>query len=507
MSAKKMSYGQAVSEAQKLDKKNIMRTIIFILVGIVLLAFIIMIAKSVIPKKQQTEPTLQTKPETPSLSSTSLSYWTPENEDTVKNVGADFIVINQNGQNLRIDKQGNVEYVDDDGYFIREAGDATTDATIATVLRMMETDPQVSSALFGLEQQTEETPKTDSDRLTAILAQLGIAEQDFLTNMERAGYSLDEVYSLIQMASDNPSGLIKSIYEQGIMKEDPIVDDKAIAIKVEQIGGNNPITDEPEPTSNYPSWLENSTSDMDSTMNALMTTLQAAVANPTSSTNWEQTNNQQAKSDWVENQQNVEITTGRINEYDLVAGTMIPITMVSGINTDMPGQAIGLVRQNIYDTLTGKNILIPKGSRVFANYNSSVSFGQKSVQVAWTQLITPDGYVFNLPGFQGTSTEGYTGVQDQHKSHFFQILGGALLGSIINYAAGITNDAVMAALADGTPIGEIISASGQIATNTTASFLSQYTTQWMTRQPTNIIRTGSQVQMMVNRTFNLRRTN
>lgn len=60
--------------------------------------------------------------------------------------------------------------------------------------------------------------------------------------------------------------------------------------------------------------------------------------------------------------------------YEVIAGTVIPATMIGGIDSDLPGEIIGQVRENVYDTATGKYLLIPQGSRLVGVYSSAVTY-------------------------------------------------------------------------------------------------------------------------------------
>ena len=62
--------------------------------------------------------------------------------------------------------------------------------------------------------------------------------------------------------------------------------------------------------------------------------------------------------------------------YQVMAGTVIAAALVTGINSDLPGDVIATVTEPIYDTATGKFLLVPQGSRILGRYNSQVSYGQ-----------------------------------------------------------------------------------------------------------------------------------
>lgn len=112
-------------------------------------------------------------------------------------------------------------------------------------------------------------------------------------------------------------------------------------------------------------------------------------------------------------------------------GSVIPATLVGGINSDLPGQIIGQVSQNVYDSPTGKHILIPQGSRLVGEYSSQVQYGQSRVFVVWQRLISPDGKALDLGEMPGSSGAGYAGFRDRVNNHYIRIFGSAIMMSAI----------------------------------------------------------------------------
>ena len=124
------------------------------------------------------------------------------------------------------------------------------------------------------------------------------------------------------------------------------------------------------------------------------------------------------------------------SRFELRAGSVIPGVMISGISSELPGQIVGQVSQNVYDTPTGKHLLIPQGTKLIGVYSSDVSFGQNSVLVAWQRLTFPDGKALDIGSMPGADSAGYSGYRDQVDHHYARIYGSALLMSGI--VAGIT---------------------------------------------------------------------
>jgi type IV secretory pathway VirB10-like protein len=123
--------------------------------------------------------------------------------------------------------------------------------------------------------------------------------------------------------------------------------------------------------------------------------------------------------------------------YTLFAGTILPCVLTQGIDSDLPGQIGCMISQNVYDTVTGKHLLLPQGTKVIGTYDSRISYGQSRVLVVWTRLLRPDGSTLSLEGMPGTDLSGYAGLTGHVNNHYVRLLTGVVLGSVIGAAAQI----------------------------------------------------------------------
>ena len=117
--------------------------------------------------------------------------------------------------------------------------------------------------------------------------------------------------------------------------------------------------------------------------------------------------------------------------YELRAGFVIPGTLISGINSQLPGQIMAQTSQDVFDTATGKYKLFPQGSRLVGTYSSEVAYGQARVLVAWQRLVFPDGKAMDIGAMPGADGAGFAGFKDQVDNHYVRIFGSALLMSAI----------------------------------------------------------------------------
>jgi len=125
--------------------------------------------------------------------------------------------------------------------------------------------------------------------------------------------------------------------------------------------------------------------------------------------------------------------------YEVKAGSYIPAALITGINSDLPGNVNAQVIANVYDSITGNYLLIPQGAKLVGEYNSNLSFGQKRVQVVWNRIIFPDGMSINLEKMQGVDISGYTGFKDKVDNHYLRIYGNAVLLSLMGAGYDILN--------------------------------------------------------------------
>ncbi len=126
--------------------------------------------------------------------------------------------------------------------------------------------------------------------------------------------------------------------------------------------------------------------------------------------------------------------------YEIRAGFILPATMLSGINSDLPGQLIAQVSQDVFDTATGDHLLIPQGSKLYGAYSNDVVYGQKRVLVAWQRILFPDGKALDIGAMPGADSAGYTGFNDQVNNHYTRVFGSAFLMSGITAGISISQD-------------------------------------------------------------------
>ncbi len=139
-----------------------------------------------------------------------------------------------------------------------------------------------------------------------------------------------------------------------------------------------------------------------------------------------------------------------VSPYQLMAGTIIAASLISGLNSDLPGFVIAQVTEHVYDSVSGRTLLIPQGSRLLGRYDNVTAFGQKRALVVWQRLILPDGSSVLIDNLPATDTSGYAGLADSIDLHTFQLLKGVALATVLGVgtelALGSSDNSLVRAL-------------------------------------------------------------
>jgi type IV secretion system protein VirB10 len=129
-----------------------------------------------------------------------------------------------------------------------------------------------------------------------------------------------------------------------------------------------------------------------------------------------------------------------VADLELKAGSTIPITMISGINSDLPGDIVAQVNANVFDTRLGDYLLMPMGTRLVGTYESDNVLGVDRVGIVWNRLIFPNGDSLSIESMRGSDTEGYAGLKDKVNNHYGRVFGSALLLSGVSASVSLAGD-------------------------------------------------------------------
>ena len=181
--------------------------------------------------------------------------------------------------------------------------------------------------------------------------------------------------------------------------------------------------------------------------------------------------------------------------YQVMAGTVIAASLVTGLSSDLPGFVIAQVTENIYDTVTGRHLLIPQGSRLVGKYDNVVAFGQERALVVWQRIILPDGTSIVIDNLPATDTGGYAGLTDEVDLHTWKLLKGVALATVL----GIGNQ-----LAFGNTDSDLVKALRESTGQTTNRAGQRLVERSLNIQPTITVRPGWPLRVIVHKDLVLR---
>lgn len=178
----------------------------------------------------------------------------------------------------------------------------------------------------------------------------------------------------------------------------------------------------------------------------------------------------------------------------IITGSVLPATLITGINSDLPGKIIAQVSQNVYDSPTGRFMLVPQGTKIFGTYESGVVYGQERVLVSWNRLIFPDGKTIDICSMNGTDQAGYSGMNDLVNNHYLRLFTSSFLLSVISAGITYSQDKYTSNNENGTTASSAMAQSfGSQMGNTALQMIQKN----MNISPTLEIRPGFKINVMV----------
>ena len=184
-----------------------------------------------------------------------------------------------------------------------------------------------------------------------------------------------------------------------------------------------------------------------------------------------------------------------MSSFEIKAGWEIPVVLEESLNSDLPGEIKALVMSNVFDTATGRYLLIPQGSRLVGKYDSRVSYGQDGVQVVWDRIIFPDASSVDINGMVGLDAHGNSGLRYDVDHHYKRLFGFAALTSAFSAAFDLSQRNTQTALTYPS-IGDTATASVGREMSQTGSMI---TRRNLNVQPTIKVPAGYKFTVRVNR--------
>ena len=189
--------------------------------------------------------------------------------------------------------------------------------------------------------------------------------------------------------------------------------------------------------------------------------------------------------------------TAPVSPWTLQAGSVIAASLITGLNSDLPGLVTAQVTENVYDSVTGQSVLIPQGSRLVGSYDSVVAFGQSRALVVWQRIILPDGSSIRIDNVPATDTQGYAGLADKIDRHTWQLLKGVALSTLL----GVGTE-----LSFGSDESDLMRAIREAAQQSGARAGDQFVAKSLNIQPTVRVRPGWPLRVVVHKDIVVGRT-
>nr|AZF98848.1 type IV secretion system protein TrbI [Mesorhizobium ciceri] len=211
-------------------------------------------------------------------------------------------------------------------------------------------------------------------------------------------------------------------------------------------------------------------------------------------------NNQQRKLDFLSQRStggiyNPHALQTPISPYQLMAGSVIAASLITGINSDLPGLVVAQVTENVHDTATGNILLIPQGSRLIGVYDSVVAFGQKRALLVWQRILLPDGSSAEIDNLPASDTAGYAGLEDKVDFHTWQMIKGVALATLL----GVGTEFSL-----GENESDLVKAIRESAQQNASRAGQRITEKNLNIQPTIVVRPGWPLRVIVHKDIVLR---
>lgn len=205
-------------------------------------------------------------------------------------------------------------------------------------------------------------------------------------------------------------------------------------------------------------------------------------------------NAQQRKADFVsgrdrESDINPHVVRAAASPYLLSAGSVIAASLITGLRSDLPGLVTAQVTERVFDSATGRLLLIPQGARLIGTYDSVVAFGQKRALVVWQRIIFPDGRSLRIENVPATDPAGYAGLADKVDFHTWTILKGVAISTLLGVGSSLTF----------TGESDLVQAIRESTQQNVSRAGDQLTSRNLQIQPTITIRPGTPVRLVVHR--------
>jgi type IV secretory pathway VirB10-like protein len=190
---------------------------------------------------------------------------------------------------------------------------------------------------------------------------------------------------------------------------------------------------------------------------------------------------------------NGHVLTAPLSPYELKAGAMIPATLLTAVDTSRSGPVIATVSQNVYDSISGRHLVIPQGARLIGRHEGESAYGDRRAFLSWERLILPNGKSLVLTSEPGVDAQGAVGVRGQVDRRLLPLLVGTV------FAGAITTLGQLARDDDGARSGGILGDAGDAAAIEGARVGGRLIDRELEVRPSIRLNAGAPVRAMITR--------
>jgi len=185
--------------------------------------------------------------------------------------------------------------------------------------------------------------------------------------------------------------------------------------------------------------------------------------------------------------------TAPVSPFELKAGTLSPAVLLTGVDTSRPGPVVAAVTQNLYDTIAGRHLLAPQGSRLIGRHEGESVYGDRRAFIVWERLVLPNGKSLVLEDERGVDARGAVGVQGRVDRR----IGALVIGTL--FAGAVTTLGQVARDNGGRGGGSFLGDAGDAAAIEGARVGGRLIDRELEVRPVVRVQAGERVQVMITR--------
>lgn len=190
---------------------------------------------------------------------------------------------------------------------------------------------------------------------------------------------------------------------------------------------------------------------------------------------------------------NENVLVAPLSPFELKAGAIVPAALLTGVDTARAGPVVAMVTQNVFDTVSGRHLLVPQGARLIGRHEGESAYGDRRAFLVWERLILPNGKSLILGSEPGVDAQGTIGVRGQVDRRLFPLLVGTL------FAGAVTSLGQMARDDSGRDSGGWLGDAGDAAAIEGAQIGGRLVDRELEVRPSIRLRAGMQVRVMITR--------